>query len=102
MAKEKNKVKIIPVSGSQNMLLLEKLPDEEKRPSGLLLLDAAVKPQYKGLVISVTPVDCNGKKPTVKEGDTVVYSKFAGNSSDLGDGKDYGFLREFDILAIIK
>lgn len=93
---------LIPVSGSQNMVLIERLPDEEKRPSGLVLLGKTVKPQYKAKVLSVSTVDNNGRKPTVKEDDTIVYSKHAGIQVDIGEGDNTGFLREFDILLIIK
>jgi chaperonin GroES len=45
----------------------------------------------------------NGKKDepiTVKEGDTVLYGKYAGTEINLA-GKDYLIMRESDILAII-
>jgi chaperonin GroES len=44
-----------------------------------------------------------GKKDepmTVKEGDVVLYGKYAGTEINV-DGKDYLMMRESDILAII-
>ena len=40
-------------------------------------------------------------KPTVKEGDKVLYNKFAGTEINA-DGEKYLILKETDILAIVK
>ena len=45
----------------------------------------------------------DGKKVAldVKEGDTVIYSKYAGSEVKL-EGEEYLILRQSDILAIVK
>ncbi|MES2881407.1 MAG: co-chaperone GroES, partial [Bacteroidota bacterium] len=53
----------------------------------------------RGVVIAAGP----GKKDepvTVKEGDTVLYGKYAGTEISI-EGADYLIMRESDILAIV-
>ena len=58
---------------------------------------------YKGKVVAVGSghiVDGKKQDLEVKEGDQVVFSKFAGTELNY-EGKDYLILRENDILAVI-
>ena len=48
----------------------------------------------------VSEKDDKGVAPVVKNGDTVLYGKYAGTEVNL-DGETYMIMRESDILAIV-
>ena len=77
---------------------------EETTKGGLILTSSAKeKPQY-AYVVSVGPGGVvAGKDVTmqVKEGQKVVYSKYAGTEIKL-DGEEYKIIRQNDILAVIE
>ena len=55
-------------------------------------------------VVAVGPggiVDGNEVKMTVKEGDKVIFSKYAGNEVKLDD-EEYVIVKQSDILAIVE
>jgi chaperonin GroES len=72
---------------------------EETTKGGIIIPDTAKEKPMRGTVIAAGP----GKKdePTsVKEGDTVLYGKYAGTEVSL-EGEDFLIMRESDILAIV-
>ncbi len=72
---------------------------EEKTAGGIIIPDTAKEKPQRGTVVAAGP----GKKDepvTVKQGDTVLYGKYAGTEIKLG-GEDLLIVRESDILAII-
>lgn len=72
---------------------------EEKTKGGIIIPDTAKEKPQKGTVVAVGP----GKKDeptTVKNGDTVLYGKYAGTELNY-EGEDYLIMRESDILAIL-
>jgi chaperonin GroES len=72
---------------------------EEKSAGGIIIPDTAKEKPQRGVVIAAGP----GKKDepvTVKEGDTVLYGKYAGTEITL-EGLEYLIMRESDILAIV-
>ncbi|HET6567867.1 MAG TPA: co-chaperone GroES [Rhodothermales bacterium] len=78
-------------------------PAEEKTTSGLYIPDTAKEKPQKGKVIAVgTGRVENGTKidMTVKEGDTVLYGKYAGTEITL-DGEEFLIMREADILGVV-
>ena len=80
-------------------VLIEPMEAETTTASGIIIPDNAKEKPQKGKVIAVG----NGTKDepmTVKNGDTVLYGKYAGTELKL-DGKDYLIMRESDILAIV-
>ncbi len=80
-------------------VLVEPSPAEEKTTGGIIIPDTAKEKPQKGKVVAVG----SGKKDepmTVKEGDTVLYGKYAGTEI-THDGSDYLIMRESDIVAII-
>ncbi len=94
--------KIVPV-GDRIVVKLEE--NEEKTKSGIVLPDTAKEKPQRGKVVAVgsgRTLD-NGKKvaPEVKEGDTVIFSKYAGTEVKL-NGEKYLIFSESDVLAIIK
>ncbi len=78
-------------------------PAEEKTSSGLYIPDTAKEKPQKGTVVAVGEGRYeNGTKinMTVKEGDTVLYGKYAGTEITL-EGEEYLIMREADILGIV-
>ena len=77
---------------------------EETTKSGIILTSAAQeKPQYASIV-AVGPggvVDGKEVAMQVKEGQKVVYSKYAGTEIKI-DGEEYKIVRQNDILAIVE
>ncbi|PNY07113.1 20 kDa chaperonin [Trifolium pratense] len=78
---------------------------EEKTAGGLLLTEATKEKPSIGTVIAVGPgpVDDEGnRKPlSITPGNTVLYSKYAGNDFKGKDGSDYIALRASDVIAIL-
>ncbi|MCL6520355.1 MAG: co-chaperone GroES [Armatimonadetes bacterium] len=77
--------------------------EEEKTSGGIILPDTAKEKPQEGTVIAVGPgkiLENGERKPmTVKEGDTVIYSKYGGTEVTV-EGEDYIILDEDSILAI--
>ncbi len=72
---------------------------EEKTAGGIIIPDTAKEKPQRGVVVAVG----TGKKDepmTVKEGDTVLYGKYAGTEIAV-EGQDLLIMRESDILAIV-
>ena len=80
-------------------VVIEPSQAEEKTSGGLIIPDTAKEKPQKGVVVAVGP----GKKDepmTVKEGDVVLYGKYAGTEISF-EANDYLIMRESDIVAII-
>lgn len=74
-------------------------PAEEKTAGGLYIPDTAKEKPLSGKVVAVGP----GTKDVtmeVKEGDTVLYGKYAGQELVV-DGVEYLMMRQSDLLAVI-
>lgn len=81
----------------EDRVLIEPQEAEEKTASGIIIPDSAKEKPQKGTVVAAGP----GNKDVtmeVKEGDTVLYGKYAGTEISV-DGKDYLIMRQSDILA---
>jgi chaperonin GroES len=79
---------------------------EERTVSGIVIPDTAKEKPQQGTVLAVGP----GKRSEqtgqvipvdVKEGDTVVYSKYGGTEITV-DGEDLLILSSRDVLAVMK
>lgn len=85
-------------------VIVERLGMKEKSQGGLYLPDTAQEKPQEGKVIAVGPGKTlkNGKlvPPTVKAGDRILFGKYSGSELKV-DEKEYVFLSEDDILAII-
>ena len=91
-----SKVNITPLA---DRVLVEPAAAEETTASGIIIPDTAKEKPQKGIVVAAGA----GKKDepmTVKEGDTVLYGKYAGTEITV-EGKDYLIMREADIFAIV-
>ena len=74
-------------------------PAEEKTVGGIIIPDTAKEKPLKGEVKAVG----NGTKDEemiLKEGDRVLYGKYAGTEIEL-DGTKYLIMRQSDVLAIL-
>ena len=85
-------------------VIVQRLGSAEKTKSGLYLPDAAQEKPQEGKVIAVgTGKTLNNGKvvaPSVKPGDRILFGKYSGSEIKVDD-KEYVFLNEDDILAII-
>ena len=84
-------------------VLVKRLESEEKTAGGLYIPDnAKEKPSRSEVLAAGTGNMVDGKliPLTVKTGDQVLFSKYAGTEVKL-DGEMYLIMREDDILAII-
>ncbi len=83
-------------------VIIKPSPKEEVTKSGIVLPDTAKEKPQEGKVIAVGPgrVADDGKRIAMetKEGDTVIYAKYAGTEIKL-DSEELIILRESDILA---
>ncbi|GER36098.1 20 kDa chaperonin family protein [Striga asiatica] len=86
-------------------VLIKVAEAEEKTAGGLLLTEASKEKPSIGTIVAVgpRPLDKEGKrKPlSLAPGNTVLYSKYAGNDFKGVDGSDYIALRESDVIAIL-
>ncbi|MCX7959775.1 MAG: co-chaperone GroES [Deltaproteobacteria bacterium] len=86
-------------------VLVKRLSEEEKTKGGIIIPDTAKEKPIQGKVVAVG----KGKKTDdgkivaldVKEGDTVLFSKYSGNEIKI-DGEEYLIMQESEILGIIE
>lgn len=84
-------------------VLVQPNTSQEKTSGGIVLPDTAKERPQEGKVVAVGPgrVLDNGERVQlgVKEGETVIYSKYGGTEIKL-DGSEYLILDESSILAV--
>ena len=90
------KLKIKPLA---DRVIIEPAAAEQKTSGGIIIPDTAKEKPQKGTVLAVGPAK-KDEPLIVKEGDTVLYGKYAGTEISYED-KDYLIMREDDIVAII-
>jgi chaperonin GroES len=99
------KTKKIGVKPLSDRVLVKRIEEEEVKKGGIIIPDTAKEKPQKGEVIATGPgrLDENGKRipMEVKEGDKVLFSKYAGTEVKIGE-EEYLIMREDDILAIIE
>ena len=85
-------------------VIVQRIGSAEKTKSGLYLPDSAREKPQEGKVVAVGSGKTlkNGKVVplTVKPGDKIVFGKYSGSEIKLDD-KEYVFLTEDEILAIV-
>ena len=77
---------------------------EETTKSGIILTSAAKERPQIAEIVAVGPgglVDGNEVKMTLKVGDKVLISEYAGTKVKV-DGEEYTILRQGDVLAIVE
>jgi chaperonin GroES len=87
-------------------LLIEPIKEDEVTKGGIVIPETAREERaVKGKVIAVGPGKLNEKGEriplTIKEGQTVIFKKYAPDEIKIDD-KEYYFVREDDVLAIIE
>ena len=92
--------KIVPLG---DRVVLKRETAQSTTSGGIVLPDSAKDKPQKGVVISVGEgyISRDGKRHalTLKAGDKVIFSSYAGDEISVGD-EDYLLLRESDVLAV--
>jgi len=89
----------------QDRILVKRIEEEEKTKGGIIIPDTAKEKPQMGEIVSIG----KGKKTDdgkvisldVKEGDRVLFSKYAGTEVKI-EGEEYLIMREDDILGVIE
>ncbi len=94
-------MKLVPLL---DRVVIKQLEAEEKTKSGIILASAAQEKPQEAIVVAVGPggvIDGKEVVMQVKEGQKVIYSKYAGTEVKL-DGEEYMIVKQNDILAIVE
>ncbi len=89
-------MKIKPLA---DRVLIKPMASEEKTIGGIIIPDSAKEKPLQGEIVAVG----NGTKDEemiLKEGDNVLFGKYAGTELDF-EGEKYLIMRQSDVLAII-
>ena len=86
-------------------ILVLRVKEEEKTSGGIIIPDSAKEKPQEGKVVAVG-VGKTGDKGeripmTVKEGDRILFGKYAGNEIKI-DGVEHLIMHEDDILGIVE
>jgi len=86
-------------------VLIERVEEEEKTKTGIIIPDAAREKQQRGKIVAVGKGRVNEKgevlKLDVKEGDVVLFEKYGGEDIKM-DGKEYVILKEESIIGVVE
>lgn len=89
----------------EDKVLVQIAEAETTTASGLVIPDSAAEKPQEAVVIAVGPgrLDDNGNRIAVdvKEGDTVIFSKYGGTELKY-NGEEYLLLSSRDLLAVIE
>jgi chaperonin GroES len=87
-------------------IVVEPIEREEKTAAGILIPETAKEKPQEGKVLAVGPgrLDEKGERlpMDVKEGDRVLFAKYAGTEVKLEGDRKILILKESDVLAIIE
>ena len=90
---------LVQVKPLSDRVLIQPLEAETQTASGIYIPDTAKEKPMKGKVVAVGPGKTD-EPMSVKDGDTVLYGKYAGTELSV-DGGEYLIMRESDIFAIV-
>jgi chaperonin GroES len=86
-------------------IAVKQMDAEEKTKSGIVLPDTAKEKPQQAKVVAVGQgrlLDDGSIKPLeIRNGDRVLYGKYAGTEVSVG-GEEYLILREEDVLAVVQ
>ena len=89
----------------EDRVVVQSSEAETQTASGLVIPDTAQEKPQQGTVVAVGPgrISDQGERIAldIKEGDTVVYSKYGGTEIKIG-GEEYLILSARDILAVVE
>ena len=80
-------------------VLVNPAPAEEVTVAGIIIPDSAKEKPLKGTVLAAGK-GTKDEEMVVKEGDMVLYGKYAGTEIEF-EGNKYLIMRQSDILAIV-
>ena len=89
----------------QDRVIVKRVAEETTTKGGIIIPDTAKEKPQEGLVKAVgngkVTEDGNVLPLDVKQGDRILFSKYAGNEITV-EGEEHLILREDDVLAIIE
>ncbi len=95
-------MKIRPLN---DRVLVLREDEEQKSAGGIIIPDTAKEKPQRGKIVAVGPgkMGDDGKRISmeVKKEDRVLFAKYAGTEIEI-DGVEHVFMREADILSIVK
>ena len=95
-------MKVVPLN---DKIVVKRLEAEEKTAGGILLPDTAQNKPQKGEVLAVGPgrllKDGSRRSLQVKEGDTILFTSWAGDEFRERGGDEILLMREEDVLAVL-
>lgn len=94
-------MKLVPLF---DKVVLKQSAAEETTKSGIILASKAQEKPQEAIVVAVGPggvIDGKEVVMQVKEGQKVIFSKYAGSEVKL-DGEEYIIVAQKDILAVIE
>ena len=80
-------------------VLIEPAPAETKTVGGIIIPDTAKEKPLQGTIVAVGQ-GTKDEEMILKEGDVVLYGKYAGTELEL-EGKKYLVMRQSDVVAIL-
>ena len=81
-------------------VLIKPTPAEETTLSGIIIPDSAKEKPLRGEVLAAGD-GTKDEKMLVKEGDTVLYGKYAGTEIEF-EGEKLLIMRQSDLLAVVE
>lgn len=89
----------------QDRVIVKRLEEEEATKGGIIIPDTAKEKPAEGVIVAVGngKISEDGKRLSldVKEGDKVLFGKYAGTEIKI-DGEEHLIMREDDIIAIVE
>jgi chaperonin GroES len=87
-------------------IVIRRFEADEKTAGGIILPDSAKNKPQKGKVLAIGPgkmlKDGSRRPLQVKEGDTVLFTNWAGDEFKQSHGDNILLMREEDVLAVLK
>ena len=80
-------------------VLIEPAPAETKTVGGIIIPDTAKEKPLQGTIVAVGK-GTKDEQMVLKEGDTVLYGKYAGTELEF-EGKKYLIMRQSDVVAVL-
>ena len=78
---------------------IEPAPAETKTVGGIIIPDTAKEKPLQGTIVAVGK-GTKDEEMVLKEGDTVLYGKYAGTELEF-EGKKYLIMRQSDVVAVL-
>jgi chaperonin GroES len=102
MSQKEEAMKLRPL---HDRVIVERLAQETKTASGIVIPDNAAEKPDQGLVLAIGPGKRNDKGDfialNIKVGDTVLFGKYSGQTVKV-DGKELLVMKEEDLFAVVE